>query len=66
MNEFATTSIQKTQLIVVVVFCQVTVQGVMGKIQANDPDSHAHFDVVNLRQDGQLKVIDHFTFVCLV
>ena len=41
-------------------------QGVMGKIQANDPDSDAHFDVVNLREDGQHKVIDHFTVVCLV
>lgn len=35
---------------------EVTVQGVMGKIQANDPDSDARFDVVNLREDGQLKV----------
>lgn len=40
-------------------------QGVMGKIQANDPDSDAHLDVVNLREDGQHKVIDHFTVVCL-
>ena len=41
-------------------------QGVMGKIQANDPDSDAHFDVVNMREDGQYKVIHHFTVVCLV
>ena len=53
-------------LLCLFVFCQVTVQGVMGKIQANDPDSDAHFDVVNLREDGQYKVIDHFTVVCLV
>ncbi|XP_015749283.1 PREDICTED: uncharacterized protein LOC107329066 [Acropora digitifera] len=45
---------------------EVTVQGVMGKIQANDPDSDARFDVVNLREDGQHKVIDHFTVLCLV
>ena len=40
-------------------FCQVSVEGVMGNIQANDPDASgsANFDVVNLRADGQYKVI---------
>lgn len=35
---------------------EVTVEGVMGKIRANDPDSGANFDVINLRADGQHKV----------
>ena len=40
-------------------FFQVSVEGVMGNIQANDPDADgsANFDVVNLRADGQYKVI---------
>ena len=39
--------------------CQVSVEGVMGNIQASDPDAFgsANFDVVNLRADGQYKVI---------
>ena len=38
-------------------FCQVTVEGVMGKIRTNDSDFGANFDVINLRADGQHKVI---------
>jgi len=35
---------------------EVRVDGVMGRIHANDPDYSAQFDVVNLRRSGEYKV----------
>ena len=40
-------------------FLQVRMEGVMGEIQAKDPDSFgsANFDVINLRENGPYKVL---------
>ena len=43
----------------------MTIKGVMGVIQASNPDSSgaSFFDVVNLRSTGQVKVIKRFILI---